>query len=208
MCPEPRSPSPAFRPGYAALLDERRQELRPALERILAPTGGRFLWEVGSGHGHFLTAYAGQHPEKICIGIDLVSERVVRADRKRQRAALPNLHFLRAEARLFLQALPAGARITEVFILFPDPWPKLRHHKHRVLQPEFLDQLAAHAAPACRICFRTDYKPYFESASAVVRSSSRWQLLDAPWPFEFETVFQRRAEHHDSFIAQLRGGES
>lgn len=208
MLPEPRANSPVLRPGYAALLDERRQELRPALERILAPNGGRFLWEVGSGHGHFLTAYAAHHPEKTCIGIDLVSERVERADRKRQRAGLANLHFLRAEARLFLQALPAGARITEVFILFPDPWPKLRHHKHRVLQPEFLSQLAAHAAPRCRIYFRTDHHPYFESAAAVVRGASRWELLAAPWPFEFETVFQSRAKRHDSFIAQLRTPEA
>ena len=189
--------------AYSAVLAERREEIQQKLHPILA---GRqmFLLEVGSGHGHFLTAYATAHPEKLCIGIDIVSERVARALRKRVRAALPNLHFIRAEARLFLQALPAQARISEVFILFPDPWPKSRHHKHRILQPAFLASLAERAAPDCRLYFRTDHRPYFENARATVRDSAQWRLLDAPWPFEFETVFQSRAEQHDSFIAELK----
>jgi tRNA (guanine-N7-)-methyltransferase len=140
----------------------------------------------------------------LCIGVDLVGERIERAIRKRERAALPNLHFIRAEARLFLQALPAGAQITEVFVLFPDPWPKLRHRKHRVLQADFLSQIAAHSAGDCRLFFRTDYRPYFEDALAAVRNSAQWELVPAPWPFEFETVFQSRADRHDSFIARLR----
>jgi len=191
------------RPDYSAVIAQRREEIQQKLHPILAaqPT---FLLEVGSGHGHFLTAYAAEHPAKLCLGIDIVSERVERALRKRGRAALPNLHFIRAEARLFLEALPAYARISEVFILFPDPWPKSRHHKHRILQPAFLAALAGRATPDCRLYFRTDHRPYFDSACATLRDSAHWRLLDAPWPFEFETVFQSRAEQHDSFIAELK----
>jgi tRNA (guanine-N7-)-methyltransferase len=203
-----RSPvdSPDVSDEYSAIVAGRRREIGEKVERILSlRPRSPFLFEIGSGHGHFLTAYASAHPEKLCIGIDVVSERVERALRKRDRAVLENLHFLRAEARLFLQALPVGARISEVFILFPDPWPKLRHHKHRILQPEFLVALASHATRDCRLYFRTDHNPYFDSACAVVRDSVHWELLDAPWPFEFETVFQSRAKHHESFIACLRG---
>lgn len=188
---------------FAAVLDERRRDLHQRLERILeAPRP--FLWEIGAGHGHFLTAYGAAHPAKLCLGVDLVSERVDRATRKRDRAQLKNVHFLRAEARLFLQALPPGAQIAEVFILFPDPWPKLRHHKHRVLQPRFLAELAGHATRDCRLYFRTDHREYFDRARDAVRESVHWKLLEAPWPFEYETVFQRRAKQHDSFIAELR----
>lgn len=199
----PVSSAPAS-DGYPALIAGRREEIREKLGAVLHPES-TFLWEIGSGHGHFLTAYAAAHPNKICIGIDVVSERVARALRKRDRAALPNLHFIRAEARLFLQAVPEGAQIAEVFVLFPDPWPKSRHHKHRILQPSFLSALAEHAARDCRLYFRTDYRPYFENACAAVQESVHWKLLDAPWPFEFETVFQSRAKRHDSFIAELRG---
>jgi tRNA (guanine-N7-)-methyltransferase len=190
-------------PRYAEILGQRRDGIRDQLERILTPHA-EFVWEVGCGHGHFLAAYAAAHPGSICVGVDVVSERIERAMRKRDRARLANLHFLRADARLFLQALPLGPRILDVFILFPDPWPKLRHHKHRVLQPDFLAAVAARCRPGCRLAFRTDFRPYFEDAEKVVRASPHWELQTVPWPFEFETVFQRRATRHDSLVAQLR----
>ncbi|MES2695957.1 MAG: tRNA (guanosine(46)-N7)-methyltransferase TrmB [Verrucomicrobiota bacterium] len=204
--PEPedqpvQSSIPAAR---VAALDERRGEIRRQLAGAFPVGEARFLWEVGCGHGHFLNAYAAAHPDKICIGVDIASDRIARAVKKRDRAKLGHLHFIRTEARLFLEALPPEARITEVFILFPDPWPKARHHKHRILQTEFLAEVAARATPECRLYFRTDYHPYFAEAQAVVRESPHWQLLDAPWPFEFETVFQSRAESHDSFVATRR----
>ena len=112
------------------VIRERREALREVLGRILGPES-RFVWEIGSGHGHFLAAYARTHPGKVCVGIDIASDRVARADRKRERALLGNLHFIRADAEDFLASMPDGARFTAVFILFPDPWPKRRHHKNR-----------------------------------------------------------------------------
>jgi tRNA (guanine-N7-)-methyltransferase len=101
------------------------------------------VWELGCGHGHFLNAYAAAHPERLCIGVDLVAERVARAQRKCNRQCQTNLFFCRSEARLFLEEWPEERRFDSVFILFPDPWPKSRHHKHRILQPEFLSLLGA-----------------------------------------------------------------
>ena len=192
---------------YGAVIAQRRSQLQLELDRVLA-TNPTFLWEIGCGHGHFLTAYANAHPRRECVGIDLVGERIDRARRKRDRAKLTNLHFLRADARLFLDTLPARPCVSDVFVLFPDPWPKSRHHKHRVLQPEFLVALATRATPDCRLHFRTDYRPYFEDARESVAQSSLWELLAVAWPFEFETVFQSRAERHDSFIARLKANSS
>ena len=197
------NPPPQLKEGFGEVLAQRRAAVRETLSAV-APPPTAFVWEVGCGHGHFLTAYAAAHPEKTCIGIDLVGERIERALRKRDRARLANLHFIRAEARLFLEALPAGPRISDIFVLFSDPWPKARHHKHRVLQENFLAAAAAHAAPGCHLYFRTDHTPYFEDARAVIGESSHWELVAAPWPFEFETVFQSRATSHDSLVAELR----
>jgi tRNA (guanine-N7-)-methyltransferase len=179
----------------------RKADLRAALEPILEGNAD-FIWEIGCGHGHFLTAYALAHQEACCIGIDIASERIARALRKRDRAKLTHLHFLQAEATLFLEALPATARFSTLFIIFPDPWPKLRHHKHRILQPEFLTAAAAHATPGCQLCFRTDHLPYFQSALGVTRSHPAWRIAEEPWPFEQETVFQSRAASFHSFIAR------
>src|SRR5687768_7454544 len=113
---------------YAAALAARRTELQSQLDRIFG-TSREFTWELGSGHGHFLTAFAQVHRDKCCIGVDIESDRIARAVRKRDRAQLENLFFLRADARLFLECLPERAAFSDLFILFPDPWPKLRHHK-------------------------------------------------------------------------------
>jgi tRNA (guanine-N7-)-methyltransferase len=195
--------SRCVRPEFGAILASRKLDLEAYLQRFLPPAG-TFLWEVGCGHGHFLTAYAAAHRERTCIGVDLVGERIARAMRKRDRAALANLHFVRAEARLFLEALPARPCISDVFMLFPDPWPKSRHHKHRVLQPGFLDALAARATDDCRLYFRTDHQPYFDEARTTIARSSCWDLVEVDWPFEFETVFQSRAVHHESLIARRK----
>jgi tRNA (guanine-N7-)-methyltransferase len=193
--------NPARTARYLETMAQRRQDLRDQLGRILPPRA-EFVWELGAGHGHFLTAYAQAHPEKLCLGIDIVGERVERAMRKRDRAKLANLHFLHAEGRLFLETLPAGAACSDIFILFPDPWPKLRHHKHRIIQPAFLEAVAARGARDCRLLFRTDHAPYFEDAAAVIGAHPAWRRVDEPWPFEFETVFQSRAPSYHSLIAR------
>lgn len=193
-------------PRYAALIDERRRGLAAELAALF-PTGqGEFLCEIGCGHGHFLTAYAAEHPDVTCVGLDLVGDRIERALRKRDRAKLGKLHFIQAEARLFLEVLPPEVRVTSYVLLFPDPWPKLRHHKHRLMQAEFLTRAEARAAPGCRLHFRTDFAPYFEDATAAVDAHPGWERGDDPWIFEHETVFQQRASSHQSLVARLRPG--
>jgi tRNA (guanine-N7-)-methyltransferase len=192
-------------PRYAALIDERRRGLASELARLFPAGAGEILCEIGCGHGHFLTAYAAQYPETTCVGLDLVGERIERACRKRDRARLPRLHFIQAEARLFLEVLPPAVRITSYVLLFPDPWPKLRHHKHRLMQAEFLTLAAARAAPGCRLYFRTDFDPYFADAAKAVDSHPDWERVGEPWIFEHETVFQQRARSHQSLVARVRG---
>ncbi|MGC4072419.1 MAG: methyltransferase domain-containing protein [Nibricoccus sp.] len=158
--------------------------------------------EIGCGHGHFLTSYAIHHPSTFCIGIDLIVDRVARAGRKKDRARLTNLHFLQAEAGEFLDSLPAGAQFADVFVLFPDPWPKRRHHKNRLIQPEFLTKLASRMDSGARLCFRTDYAPYFAEASRTIGAHGAWDIpSSAPWPHELETVFQSRAAGFQSLVA-------
>src|SRR5580704_12280201 len=94
---------------HAALQAERRQALAETCAELLKGRA-EFVWEIGCGHGHFLTAYARAHAHRLCIGVDLTQDRIARAGRKRDRAGLANLHFLQAEARDFLAALPLPAK--------------------------------------------------------------------------------------------------
>lgn len=193
--------NPVRTAAYRTIMEQRRREVREYLASRL-PADAAIIWEVGCGHGHFLTAFAEAHPGSQCVGIDISTDRIERALRKQRRAALPNLHFLQTEARLFIDELPPGLSFEAIFILFPDPWPKLRHQKHRILQPAFLREAAARAAPRCRLYFRTDYLPYHTAAAALVAQDAAWKRVEEPWPFEFETVFQQRAAAHYSFTAQ------
>lgn len=188
-----------------AITESRLAELRERLGPLLK-TNLPLTLEVGSGHGHYLTAYAQAYPEKFCIGIDLLPDRLARSERKSTRAGLSNIAWIRADVNLFVEALPASARLAEIFILFSDPWPKRRHWKNRVIQSEFLSKLADKAREGARLCFRTDHAPYFSYARELVADHPDWLLrteTEDPWPFELATVFQQRAENgHQSLIAR------
>lgn len=190
---------------YHTVIAERRAELLAKIEASFPDSqSGEIVWELGSGHGHFLTAYAQAHPKERCVGIDIAGDRVERALRKKTRARLANLEFFQAEAGLFLDVLPRRLRISRTFILFPDPWPKARHHKHRIVRADFLSALSAHALPDSRLYFRTDHVPYFVAGRLVIAGHPDWEVLDEAWPFEFETVFQSRADAHHSLVARRR----
>lgn len=185
---------------HHSIIENRRRVLAERLRE--APLAGPIVLEIGSGHGHFLTAYAAAHPERRCVGIDLLPERIERAERKRERARAGNLRFLRAAADDFLSIVPADLRFDEIFLLFPDPWPKRRHEKNRLMRPALLAALAAHAEPGTRLHFRTDHAPYFAEARATIAASPCWKEIDAPWPFELPTIFQQRAGSFESLTAE------
>jgi tRNA (guanine-N7-)-methyltransferase len=191
-------------PAYLARMAERRESLRAEVARLLSAQP-HFVWEIGCGHGHFLAAYAKAHPKELCIGIDINLDRVRRATKKRDRAGLNRLHFLRAEARLFLEVLPPDARVSAIYLLFPDPWPKKRHHKYRLLQAEFLHEVAQRAGQGTPLFFRTDHAPYFMEVELLLREHPDWRSIgDQPWPFELATVFQQKAPSFQSLVAVRR----
>jgi len=180
-----------------------RQELLREKCALLLGSQSSFVWEIGCGHGHFLTAYAEAHRDKLCIGIDVILKRIERAGRKRERARLPNLHFVRAEARDFVAALPTTARLTEIFVLFPDPWPKRRHHKNRLMNALFLHSVALRAGKGARLHFRTDFEPYFLEVAALLAGNADWRVLPAAkWPLNLATVFQQKASRFFSLVAE------
>jgi tRNA (guanine-N7-)-methyltransferase len=158
--------------------------------------------EIGCGHGHMLTAYAAAHPTKVCIGIDIISDRITRANRKKNRARLPNLHFIVASAEDFIAAIPPHIVISDIFVLFPDPWPKRRHHKNRLMQADFLSLLHRRVDASSRLYFRTDDLSYFTATELVICAHPNWSISSSPWAFEFVTVFQERASAHSSLVAQ------
>ncbi len=192
---------PVLSEHYRRVLHNRRQSLLADLDRV--PHGrAPYDLEIGCGHGHFLSGYAAAHPERYCIGIDIAGGRLERARRKTDRAGLDNVAWIQTEAQLFLECLPEAIRFSRVFILFPDPWPKKRHHKNRLVNLDFLDRLANACTPAAELYFRSDHFPYVDAAEKALIAGDGWKLrYDADWPWEQPSVFQDLAHDYRSLIA-------
>jgi tRNA (guanine-N7-)-methyltransferase len=192
-------------PAHIARVHARLAALRETLRVVIPQDVNRIVWEVGSGHGHLLTRYAGMSSDRFFVGIDILNDRLRKAERKQTAAGVTNLRFIKAEAGEFLACLPARILISEVLILFPDPWPKKRHHKNRLIQAEFLGELACRMASGGRLYFRTDHTPYLDWARERISAHPGWVLVpDAPWVLEEKTVFQARAPAYGSLVAELR----
>ena len=176
--------------------------LRATLAAALADRT-EITFELGSGHGHWLAAYAAAHPGEFCVGIDLITHRVERSVRKQTLGKLANILFLKAEATEFLDALPASVALRKIFILYPDPWPKKKHHKNRFINAENLGRLAAHAIPETRLHFRTDDADYQAWTRGHLAAHPAWRLAtDVPWPFERSTFFEERMKEKRDLVAE------
>lgn len=199
ISPSQETPGPR-EARFASMAAARLQELEETTRNLFLGLKTCVL-EIGCGHGHLLTAYAEAHPEKTCIGIDIIADRITRANRKKNRARLANVHFINTSAEDFFAIFPSQISISELLILFPDPWPKRRHHKNRLMQTEFLSRLSRWVTPSSRLYFRTDDLAYFTATEAIVSAHPAWALHSSPWAFEFTTVFQARASSHHSLVA-------
>lgn len=186
-------------------VEARRRALSEACQSIFKDRDNAVL-EIGCGHGHFLAAYAEAHPASFCVGIDLISRRVDKSNQKRDKRSLGNLVFLKADAGEFLDVLPSSVRFSQIFIIFPDPWPKKRHHKNRLVQSAFLETLAGFTIPGGRLFFRTDHEPYYNWTLEHLNEHALW-LVDekSEWPFEVETYFQQMMGDYQSLVAVRAG---
>ncbi len=191
---------------YQQKVQTRKAALLESLQRLLPTHDGWKTLEIGCGHGDFLVHYAQQYPDRFCFGIDLLAHRLASAARKAQRAEVKNSCFLQASAEEFLECQPSSVFWNEVFILYPDPWPKRRHHKHRLLQSEFFTLLAARMVPRGCVYFETDDVAYREAVIKNVEQHPRWILVDRE-PYVVDTVFSRRMGQGQQLIFQCQNRE-
>ncbi len=148
------------------------------------PGGDGWEVEIGFGKGRYLIARAEREPARRFLGIEVANEYFrILVDRARRRR-LGNLLAVRGEALYLLSAvLPRGfARAIHVY--HPDPWPKSRHHKRRLLDPETIDLVLGALEPGGALYFATDHLEYGERVVEILESHPRvvHRVLDGPWP--------------------------
>jgi tRNA (guanine-N7-)-methyltransferase len=116
--------------------------------------------EIGFGGGEFLVRSAEAHPERNFVGIELEWPSVRRALRKVARANLESIRLVQTDARVAMERLFVPRSVQRVYSLFPFPWPKRRHIKHRLFSQSFLKLLNSRLAEDGEVLIVTDYKPY------------------------------------------------
>lgn len=140
----------------------------------------RRVLEIGFGNGEVLCEAAIAEPQTDFIGIEVHGPGVGRLLKDAATAGVQNLRVFQQDAVEVLdRALPAHS-IDEVRLFFPDPWPKKRHHKRRLVQPEFAARVHRVLAPGGRLHMATDWPDYAEHMLAVMDSAPGWRNLAGP----------------------------
>lgn len=159
----------------------------------IVPPGTPAELEIGCGHGHFLVARAAKNPHIRYIGIERMMDRVRRIDRKAEAAGLANLTVLRVEAGRCFSALLPDRRLRAVYLFFPDPWPKRRHHKNRLFGETFAGDLFRTLEPGGFIHIATDHEEYFRQMRGYLLADPRFTETPAlQRPDDEKTCFEQR----------------
>jgi tRNA (guanine-N7-)-methyltransferase len=142
----------------------------------LVPGMAETWLEIGFGGGEHLAAQARRAPQVLLLGAEPFVNGVGSCLRHLEEARVENVRLLHGDGRALLAALP-DASLARVFILFPDPWPKARHHKRRLIQTEVIDELARVMKPGARLRFATDWADYVDWTLAKLQASKDFRWL-------------------------------
>jgi tRNA (guanine-N7-)-methyltransferase len=134
--------------------------------------------ELGSGDGSFLLNYAKQHPERNFLGIERLWGRIKKLDRKGRRMGLENLRGIRIESAYFLEYLLPRESTSALHIYFPDPWPKRKHQRHRLVNERFPELARNILQPGGVVYLRTDDDNYFEQMLSVFNASELFRAVE------------------------------
>jgi len=153
--------------------------------------------ELGSGDGSFMAQWAGANPAHNFLGVERLLGRLRKLDRKARRASLSNLRLMRIEAGYFLEYLLPPASVRALHVYFPDPWPKRKHRRHRLINERFPGLAATVLEPRGLVYLRTDDADYFAQMQEVFAADKRFNVVETPVELsevvtDFERTFHAR----------------
>jgi tRNA (guanine-N7-)-methyltransferase len=165
--------------------------------------------EIGSGNGHFLVDRAINCPDKNFIGTEILNGRAKKFNSKIEKRSLKNIVVFKGDARRFVWEFLFEGTVSEFIILFPDPWPKKRHHKNRLLKTEFINMLNYRLIPGGTVSVATDFPEYRDWIVEEFGKNSRFlcnhQAGDSGYPDNYsKTLFHERFEKEGRNIYFLR----
>jgi tRNA (guanine-N7-)-methyltransferase len=186
-------------------------------EKLYAPELApplRLVVDVGFGRGEFLLELAGEDPTTAFLGIECSFKRVLKMARRLARSDLVNVRLVEAPAELVVGERLPHASVTCFWINFPDPWPKKRHHRRRLVQPGFVRALARCLVVGGTLHVATDDPGYAEWIDEVLADEPALENACAPVRFRRQvndrpaTAYELewRAEGHSFWFFSYRRG--
>ena len=175
----------------------------------LFTTGAPLEVDLGCGNGSFALEMAQQFPDRNFLAVERLLGRVRKICKRASETGLKNLRVLRLEARYTVEWLLPHASVSRLHLLFPDPWPKAKHHRRRLVQRDFLHALRKVLVPGGEFLFKTDHEDYFEWAREELALFDHFEFL--PWDeqndelsFYPETAFEEQWRAEGRAVHQLR----
>ena len=179
------------------------------LEAVFGRKAPKIL-EIGFGMGETTARIAAEHPENDYLGVEVHIPGVGALLKRIDEQALTNIRVIRHDAVEVVRAMLPPASLAGIHLFFPDPWPKKRHHKRRLLQPPFAELLASRLAPGGYLHAATDWQEYAEhmlatlsEVAALENPHGGFAVRPAARP---ETKFETRGRRlgHDSWDVIFR----
>ena len=155
--------------------------------RALFPNANRIIVEIGYGGGEHLALEASRHPQTGYIGCEVFTGGIGKMVQAIAAQDLRNIRLFTDDALKLLVALP-DASLDEVYLLYPDPWPKTRHHKRRFVSPTTLAELARVIRPGGLFHFATDIEDYADWTLAHILRAPQFRF-DPPSPGSWHTPY-------------------
>jgi len=167
---------------------------RGALDLAVLPGDGPLWLEIGFGGGEHMVHMARRYPDVRLIGCEPFVNGIAMALGRMREAPVGNLRLHPGDARDLFDVLPAGC-LERVFLNYPDPWPKARHHRRRFVTPEHLLPLARCCAPGAEFRIATDIPDYVRQAlEEVPRAGFRLVAQsNTPWEDWLSTRYEKKA---------------
>ena len=147
------------------------------LDEIFGRSADRVL-EIGFGNGDTLTLAAIKNPDLDFLGIEVHQPGVGHCLLKAHEAGITNLRIIAYDALEVLENQVADGALARIDLLFPDPWPKKRHHKRRIIREPFLKLAAGKLRPGGALHIATDWADYAEHIDAVMRNCNEFRLAE------------------------------